>query len=107
MASVFAISAKSYNIAKNIIAGRIPLNIHEVTPRPKRRESYGQKKTPVDQFIGHIPLLYKKAIKDQIQQCRFEHFMPKAGENLLIFRSSPLIKDIYLFAWRLPGFPSY
>ena len=72
-------------LPKYTIAGRILLNIHEVAPRPKRRESNAQKKTPVDHFIGYIPLLYKKAKKDKIQLCWFEHFMPKASENCIDF----------------------
>ena len=40
----------------------IPLNIHEVWPRSKWGGGYNQKKTPVDHFIGHIPLLYKNVI---------------------------------------------
>ena len=46
--------------------GSIPLNIHEVWLRPFSGEAYGRKKIPVDHFISHIPLLYKKLIKDQI-----------------------------------------
>ena len=46
--------------------GSIPLNIHEVWPRPFWGEAYRRKKIPEDHFIGHIPLLYKKLIKDQL-----------------------------------------
>ena len=46
--------------------GSIPLNIHKVWPCPFLGETYRRKKIPVDHFIGHIPLLYKKLIKDQI-----------------------------------------
>ena len=37
--------------------GSIPLNIHEVSPRPKRGGGDRQQKTPVDHFIGHIPFV--------------------------------------------------
>ena len=47
-------------------SGSIPQNIHEVWPRPFWGEAYRWKKIPVDHFIGHIPLFYKKLIKDQI-----------------------------------------
>ena len=45
--------------------GSIPLNIHEVHPHPFWGEPYRRKKIPVDHFIGHTLLLYKKLIKDQ------------------------------------------
>ena len=53
---------KSVNL---VVYGSIPLNIHEVWPRPFWGEAYRRKKIPVDHFISHIPLLYKKLIKDQ------------------------------------------
>ena len=49
--------------------GSIPLNIHEVWPRVFGGEAYRQKKNSSGSFhlvIGHIPLLYKKVIKDHI-----------------------------------------
>ena len=52
--------------------GGIPLNIHEVWLRPFWREAYRRKKIPVDHFIGHIPLLYKKLIKDQIYKIKIK-----------------------------------
>ena len=68
--------------------GSIPLDIHEVWPHPKLGGGYCQKKTQINQinfFIGHVPLLYKKVITDQISNKSksrvFEHFMPIAGEN--------------------------
>ena len=53
--------------------GSIPLNIHELWPRPKRGVGYRQKKSPVDHFIGHMPLLLKGDkrldIINQNQEC--------------------------------------
>ena len=55
-----------WNSISNPVTGSIPLNIHAVWPRPFWGEAYLRKKLPVDHFIGHIPLFYKKLIKDQI-----------------------------------------
>ena len=49
-----------------LIHSSIPLNIHEGWQRPFWGETYRRKKIEVDHFIGHIPLLYKKLMKDQI-----------------------------------------
>ena len=48
--------------------GSIPLNIYEMWPlaTPYTERCYRREKTPVDHFIGNIPLLYKKVIKHQI-----------------------------------------
>ena len=46
--------------------GSIPLNIHEMWPRPFWGEAYRRKKISVDHFIGHKSLLYKKLIEDQL-----------------------------------------
>ena len=46
--------------------GSIPLNIHEVWPRPFWEEAYHRKIVPVDHFTAHIPLLNNKLMKDQI-----------------------------------------
>ena len=51
---------------KKFSISSIPLNIHEVWPHTFWGEAYRRKKIPVNHFIGHIPLLYKKWIKDQI-----------------------------------------
>ena len=49
-----------------VVYGSIPLNIHEARLHPLWGEAYRRKKIPVDHFIGHILLLYKKLIKGQI-----------------------------------------
>ena len=46
-------------------------------------------------FNGNIPLLYEKAIKDQIKYNKskskvFEHFLPKAGESFIAVSDHPL-----------------
>ena len=49
-----------------LLWGSNPLNIHEVWPRPKWGEEALGRKSRVDHFIGHVPLLYKKVIKGKI-----------------------------------------
>ena len=90
----------------------LPLNIHEVWQRPFCGEAYRRKKIPADHFLGHIPLLYKKLIKDQIyilnqNQEYLNILCPKLEKTVLYFRPPPMIKTISLFASRLVGFPSY
>ena len=70
------------------LRGSIPLNIHEVWPRPFWGEAYRWKKNPVDHFIGHIPLFYQKFTKAKSRV--FKHFMPKAGEKCIEFFGHPL-----------------
>ena len=51
---------------QSVIVVSLHLVIHEECPRPKRGVYYSQMKILVNHSIGHIPLLYKKVIKDQI-----------------------------------------
>ena len=55
-----------YHMVLKLLNGSIPLTFHKVWPRLFWGEAYRWKKIPVDPFIGHIPLLYKKLIKYQI-----------------------------------------
>ena len=50
--------------------GSIPLNIHEVWPRPVWGGSTHQNKTPVDHSIGHVPFTSLEGDKrpDKINQ---------------------------------------
>ena len=94
-----------------LIKGSIPLNIHEVWPRPIWGGSSHQKKTPVDHSIGHIPFISLEDDKrpDKISQNQesLNSLCPKQENNVWIFRVPPLIKIIYLFAAGLGCFPAY
>ena len=54
----------------DLLLGSIPLNIHEVWPRPFWGGSSLQNKTPVDYSIGHIPFASLEGDKrpDKINQ---------------------------------------
>ena len=69
--------------------GSIPLNIHEVWSRLFWGEAYRGKIIPLDNFIGHIPLLYKKLIKNQNQEC-LNISCPKLEKTVLNFLGHPL-----------------
>ena len=93
--------------------GSLPLNIHEVWPRPFWGEAYPcyrRKKILVDHFIGHIPLLYKKLIKpdmlNQNQEC-LNILCLKLEKTVMNFKSPPMIKIVFLFARDLWVSPSY
>ena len=76
---------------KTASIGSILLNIHEVWPRPfLGGGSSHQNKTPVDHFIGHIPLASLECDKrpDKINQNQesLNILCPKEENNVSIFR---------------------
>ena len=82
--------------------GRIPLNIHEVWPRPFWGGSSHQNKSPVGHSIGHIPFTSLEGDNrpDKINQNpeSLSILCPKQEINVKMIRVPPLIKIIYLFA---------
>ena len=69
-----------------MIYGSIPLNIHEVWPRPFWRGSSLQNKTPMDHSIGHIPFASLEGDKrpDKINQNpeSLNNLCPKQENNV-------------------------
>ena len=76
----------------------------------------------MDHFIGHIPLLYKNGLKTRYNKSKsrvFEHFMTRAGEKKIDFRSPPkficfaitrfpqLLIDYSFGRWETPLFTTY
>ena len=90
------------NCLQRFSAGSILLNIREVLPRPKWGGSSHQNKTPVDHSTGHISFASLEGDKrpDKINQYQesLNILCTKQENNVSIFRVSPLIKIIYLFA---------
>ena len=104
-------SVRSCFDAMCLLNGSILLNIHEVWPPPLWRGSSHQNKTPVDNFIGHIPFASLEGDKrpDKINQNpeSLNILCPKQDNNVSIFKVPLLIKIICLFAAGLGGFRTY
>ena len=81
-------------VARINVDGSIPLNIHEVLPRPFWGGSSHQNKTPVDHSIGHVPFGSleggKRPVKINQNPESLNFLCPKQENNVKNFRVSPL-----------------
>ena len=88
------------HLLPNVI-GSIPLNIHEVWPRPFWGGRSHQNKTPVDYSIGHIPFTSlegdNRPYKMNQNPESLNILCPKQENKVEIFRVPPLIKKIIYY----------